>query len=158
MRPWLVFFTCCLHLFTQKRTYPVESSVSPLQLLTLDSRCCIPLHNCLYLKLLTLDSSLELIWAAQQHFVCFQQVLAWTHFPSKYVFFAFAFAFILFFQHAHAYPVQSHTVINVQPQCQWHIPPATMMMMVVMTDHHYMPATMNSMAMTPTLCQWWAQY
>ena len=78
MRPWLVSFTCCLHLFTQKRTYPVESSVSTLQLLTLDSRCCIPLHNCLYLKLLTLDSSLDLIWAAQQHFVRFQQVLAWT--------------------------------------------------------------------------------
>jgi len=78
MRPWLVSFTCCLHLFTQKRTYPVESSVSPLQLLTLDSRCCIPLHNCLYHQLLTLDSSLDLIWAAQQHFVRFQQVLAWT--------------------------------------------------------------------------------
>jgi len=78
MRPWLVSLTCCLHLFTQKRTYPVESSVSALQLLTLDSRCCIPLHNCLYLQLLTLDSSLDLIWAAQQHFVCFQQVSAWT--------------------------------------------------------------------------------
>ena len=78
MRPWLVSLTCCLHLFTQKRTYPVESSVSPLQLLTLDSRCCIPLHNCLYLQLLTLDSSLDLIWAAQQHFVRFQQVLAST--------------------------------------------------------------------------------
>jgi len=59
MRPWLVSLTCCLHLFTQKCTYPVESSVSALQLLTL-------------------DSSLNLIWAAQQHFVCFQQVLAWT--------------------------------------------------------------------------------
>jgi len=60
MCPWLVFFTCCLHLFTQKYTYPIESGVSPLQLLTL-------------------DSSLDLIWAAQQHFVCFQQILAWTH-------------------------------------------------------------------------------
>jgi len=59
MCPWLVSFTCCLHLFTQKRTYPVESSVSPLQLLTL-------------------DSSLDLIWAAQQHFVRFQQVLTST--------------------------------------------------------------------------------
>jgi len=90
MHPWLVSFTCCLHLFTQKRTYPVESSVSTLQLLTLDSRCCIPLHNCLYLKLLTLDSSLDLIWAAQQHFVHFQQVLAWTYktYPTMKLFLA----------------------------------------------------------------------
>ena len=78
MCPWLVSLTCCLHLFTQKCTCPVESSVSTFQLLTLDSRCCIPFHNYLYHQLLTLDSSLDLIWVAQQHFVCFQQVLAWT--------------------------------------------------------------------------------
>ena len=39
--PWLVPYTCCLHLFTKKRTYSVQSSVSSLWLLTLDSRCCI---------------------------------------------------------------------------------------------------------------------
>jgi len=58
MCPLLVSFTCCLHLFTQKHTYLIESNVSALQLLTL-------------------DSSLDLIWATQQHFVRFQQVLAW---------------------------------------------------------------------------------
>jgi len=36
-------------LFTQKCTYPVESSVSALQLLTLDSRCCIPCCPCMLL-------------------------------------------------------------------------------------------------------------